>query len=230
MQRCTIYPPAGPRQPLQSPGEGILYELFRDKLGPAYRVVHSVRWDRLTRRGYRQPGEADFVIVHPERGVLVLEVKHSPRIRYAAAEGSWVLENLDGSREDTGDPFQQAMKSAQLLLERVRAVAATKPFSETYRINFAVWLTGTAWDFGRPTGLRDLDGQVLDRRDLADPESGLARIFRRLGGEEAPAPIADPAVAALLCLPEPGTCAGETPEVFGPFSQADMAIKTLTGA
>lgn len=44
------------------------------RLPDEWHVFHSVRWQSL-RNGRQGDGEADFVLVHRQRGILVLEVK-----------------------------------------------------------------------------------------------------------------------------------------------------------
>ena len=65
---------------------------FRD-LPEKYWVFYSVHWqDRLDNfRAYE--GEADFIIAHPDKGVIVLEVKGG-RIRYDADSGNWYSQSL----------------------------------------------------------------------------------------------------------------------------------------
>ena len=58
-----------------------------------------------------QAGEADFVILHPARGLLVLEVKGGePELR----GGSWYR-----GKKEIKDPFEQAKKSMHKLCKEV---------------------------------------------------------------------------------------------------------------
>ena len=59
----------------ESYAERRLYDLLAAQLPHDWIIFHSARWlSRDTRRGSRD-GEADFVIVDPDRGVLVLKAK-----------------------------------------------------------------------------------------------------------------------------------------------------------
>jgi hypothetical protein len=61
--------------------ERVVYEALRE-LPAGFVVLHSFPWLRPTRDLSGEPlreGEADFVILHPERGLLVLEVKGGSR-------------------------------------------------------------------------------------------------------------------------------------------------------
>ena len=65
------------RSDTQSPAERILYDAFRDNLPESYHVFHSVAWQARSGRYYERDGEADFIVIHPKRGILVIEAKAS---------------------------------------------------------------------------------------------------------------------------------------------------------
>ena len=55
-----------------SEGERLVYEAL-SKLNNEYVIFHSYRWlGELNQR--RSEGEADFVILHPKKGILSIEV------------------------------------------------------------------------------------------------------------------------------------------------------------
>ncbi|MCS0495584.1 NERD domain-containing protein [Ancylobacter sp. MQZ15Z-1] len=75
-------------------------------------VLHHVSWQ--SRRGGRQgDGEADFVVLHPKRGLLVLEVKGGG---IEIHEGRWSSINRRGERNDIKNPYEQATDSKHALL------------------------------------------------------------------------------------------------------------------
>lgn len=84
-----------------------VFTALREALPDDYHVIHGVRWvSRRRDRAY--DGEADFVLVHPQRGVMVLEVKGG-LIRYDAASGQWSTTPRGGSQPQLiRDPFLQA--------------------------------------------------------------------------------------------------------------------------
>ena len=86
-----------PMLPTDSAAERRLYEGFLEQLEDAYVVFHSVDWVLGGRRGTPEQGEADFVIAHPEDGLLVLEVKGGD-VRYDPERRRW------SQRGRTGDP------------------------------------------------------------------------------------------------------------------------------
>ncbi|MCB8953399.1 MAG: NERD domain-containing protein [Ardenticatenales bacterium] len=58
-----------------SQAEKTLYYLFSSHLPNDYMVFHSVAWQSRSEIYGTRDGEADFVIIHPRLGILVLDVK-----------------------------------------------------------------------------------------------------------------------------------------------------------
>ncbi len=93
--------------------ERVVYEALRG-LPTGFVVLHSFPWLRPRRDLAGEPlreGEADFVILHPARGLLVLEVKG----------GKPELTGRTWSRggKELRDPFEQARKSRYALLDAI---------------------------------------------------------------------------------------------------------------
>jgi hypothetical protein len=91
--------------------ERVVYEALRG-LPTGFVVLHSFPWLRPTRDLAGEPlreGEADFVILHPERGLLVLEVKGG---RPELTGRTW-----SRSGKAMRDPFDQARRSRYALLD-----------------------------------------------------------------------------------------------------------------
>lgn len=98
----------------KSHAERSLYDLFRDNLPNDYIVFHSVAWQARDLRSGAVDGEADFIIAHPERGLLVLEVKGG-RIRYDGPAGQWF-----SNETPIKDPFEQARGNKYSLLQKLK--------------------------------------------------------------------------------------------------------------
>lgn len=82
-------------------------------------VFYSVAW-QVRRPGQEaQDGEADFIVAHPEYGVMILEVKGG-RIRYDAREGQWYSLDRHDNEHPIKDPIQQARNSKGALLSKLR--------------------------------------------------------------------------------------------------------------
>lgn len=100
---------------VKSQGERKLYETLRDGLPYPYIVFHSVAWLARDLRSGAQDGEADFVVAHPERGVLVIEVKGGRRIVYDGPAGQWY-----SGEYAIKDPFEQARGNKHSLLAKLK--------------------------------------------------------------------------------------------------------------
>ncbi|MBA2557744.1 MAG: NERD domain-containing protein [Chloroflexi bacterium] len=92
-------------------------ERARTALPADYRVYPNVHWISRTRAGGpARDGETDLVIAHPERGLLIVEVKGGQISR--DAHGRW----YSGSHELDPTPFRQAATSKYAILGKLREV------------------------------------------------------------------------------------------------------------
>lgn len=75
---ARMIPSFGPH-PTDSPGEILLYDLLQTQLSDEFTVVHSLPWlcsaAKEIDSTFAPTGEIDFLVIHPELGVLALEVK-----------------------------------------------------------------------------------------------------------------------------------------------------------
>nr|WP_255602412.1 NERD domain-containing protein/DEAD/DEAH box helicase [Polymorphobacter megasporae] len=75
-------------------------------------MLHHVSWQ--SRRGGRQgDGEADFVVLHPRRGLVVIEVKGGG---IEVDHGRWMTTDRFGKRHGIRNPFEQATSSKHALV------------------------------------------------------------------------------------------------------------------
>jgi hypothetical protein len=102
-----------------SAAERRLYEGFLEQLEDAFVVYHSVDWVLAGRNGPIQ-GEADFVISHPEHGVLALEAKGGG-VSYDPATRRWTQSGHSGPHPLREDPFHQAKDEMHSLVEILEA-------------------------------------------------------------------------------------------------------------
>lgn len=73
-----------------------------------YRVYHRKTWYSFD--GGVREGEADLLLLHPELGMLVLEVKGG-RVAFDGRAGTWTSTGRDGSVHEIKDPFAQAQRN-----------------------------------------------------------------------------------------------------------------------
>ena len=107
---ATIYPEEQRYHAPESEAERQLYPLLAD-LPAEYTVFCNRQWHVRSKSGGRpKPAEADFLIAHPARGVLVVEVKGGV-IRRDPATDVWFSNDV---RLDP-DPFTQVHRTRYLL-------------------------------------------------------------------------------------------------------------------
>jgi hypothetical protein len=114
-------------------------------------------------------GEADFIVIVPGQGVLVIEAKSHQRIG-RLADGRWKLGN---NQPTTRSPFQQAseeMHSIRKYLEHKKIDLRSIP------VCYAVWFTAVRARTELPTSPEWHTWQVLDSEDL---RAGAARAVLR---------------------------------------------------
>lgn len=108
------------RQDPKRSAEVEIYDTLRLQLGARWIVFYSVAWLGKSRNGEGpQDGETDFIIAHPEYGILLLEVKGG-RIAYDGARRTWTTTDRDDFVHDI-HPFEQAVKCKYALLEMLKA-------------------------------------------------------------------------------------------------------------
>jgi len=168
----TFYPreasPSSPRSEIK----------VRDRLSTADNLVafHSVAWQ--SRRGGKQgDGEADFVVLAPDHGILVLEVKGGG---IEVVDGMWYSTGGDGICRSIKNPFDQAKDSKYALLNFLKAV---DPALTRYPIVHGVVFPDIEVD--QLLGLNAPREIVVDRVDLSRPVEAIERIFRHWGQNRA---------------------------------------------
>jgi hypothetical protein len=85
-------------------------------LSDEWTILHHVSWQ--SKRGGRQgDGEADFIILHPIKGVLVIEVKGGG---IDIEDGRWFTTDRHGNRHVIKNPYEQATASKHALIRWLR--------------------------------------------------------------------------------------------------------------
>jgi len=172
------YAPDGPRMipawpwPGASPAEVKMFHTLRKGLDRSYTVYHHITWQAPGRCGRVRDGEADFVIAHECRGILVIEVKGGTVCYDPRAESPWTSIDRYGNRHTIPDPFEQAKSSKYVLLD---ALEARLP-STCVTIGHAVAFPETErWQ--RFLGLDNKRRLTLFREDLAHIREWIEGVF-----------------------------------------------------
>lgn len=126
-------------------GERIIATELVRQLPESCLVYHSYPWLRLTRSDYSrkqflQPGETDFIVVDPEHGLLVIEVKGGT-IEYDPLSHEFFRVHDRGGREKIQNPFDQAARNLYALRDMILAHNCQRgqnflPFVHGYAVAF----------------------------------------------------------------------------------------------
>lgn len=168
--------PAAYHSPMKSSAEERVLAGLREALPAPYRLYPNVRW--LAKPEPDAPardGETDLLIVHPEHGLLVVEVKGGQIRR----DGSnrW----FSGKYELKPPPFEQAETSKHRLSEKFSSLPDWPAGPESLRAGHAVCFpdvsvraTNRRIDLGPDTDLRLL----MDYEDLQSADSARQAVER----------------------------------------------------
>ena len=152
--------------------ENIMFSAL-ESLPDEYFVVHSFRVNKIRTDNSLYEGEADFVIFHPQKGILCVEAK-ATRVRYEG--GTWCYG--DGRPMHSGGPVAQAQRAMYAVRDYMRD-HGMKDFVDRCKFLYAVWFPLVSDDYLRrmilpPELPREL---LLAEEALYDPGFYLDRIF-----------------------------------------------------
>lgn len=111
--------PAQVRSDRYRSAEVKVYDRLAALLGSDWTVFYSRPWLGLTPTGGERDGECDFVIVHPRRGFLAIEVKGGG-ISYDPELDEWTSRDRDNIRHRISNPVEQARKAKYELDKRLK--------------------------------------------------------------------------------------------------------------
>lgn len=158
-----------------SAAERQLFDLFKKHLGDDYSVFHGVVLQVPRKGGGINDREIDFLIAHPDYGLLTIEVKGG-LIRIDGAKGQWTSKDRYGEIHEIKDPFEQIRQACYDLNRSLQRNDALKGFD--YTTWYAVSLPDV--DVDEDLGLGAPRAIVLDRCDVHPDriEAAIKRIFQ----------------------------------------------------
>lgn len=148
-----------------SEGEKRIFEALQTKLSNDFYVFHSVRWISSDRN--RSQGEADFLVFHPQKGILIIEVKAG--IIEIDSNRTWYQTNRNTlTKKAIFDPEKQADESKFKFISLLR--------------NYQILVCHSVWfpsvDFGGqvlpPNYHKDM---LLDIKSLNNPQKAIDKAF-----------------------------------------------------
>ncbi|MDF1536641.1 MAG: NERD domain-containing protein [bacterium] len=115
----TPLPESVRNDPLRD-AEQAVYEAFASHAPDDSIIFYSVSWLGRPSPGQAPvDGETDFVVAHPDNGILVIEVKGG-KIKYDGATDQWYSIDGSGKEHRIDDPFDQVKKSKYALLSKIK--------------------------------------------------------------------------------------------------------------
>lgn len=115
--------------------ECIVYDALERQLDNSFHVFYSRPWLGTRPDGSEVEGEADFVVAHPELGVLCIEVKGGGIT--VDKDGQWRSKDRYGMTRKIKDPVKQARDSRYALREKLKQSPRWGPhrwLSDTYGV------------------------------------------------------------------------------------------------
>lgn len=184
---AKIYPEHLPESVLNDPkrkAEIIIYTALA-MLDARFTVFYSVSW-QARKEGTTRDGEADFVITHPDFGILILEVKGGG-VEYHSQTGKWFTVDREGTRFEIKDPVEQAKRSHYMLLEKLGDLPGWDK-NRFIHIGHAVCFphiyvpsTSLRWDIPRQI--------VIDHDDIGKMQEIVPQIFEYYASKEKRIPL-----------------------------------------
>jgi len=126
---ANMYPDILPQSVTSNMGRSAEVQVFnalRDGLPDDCDVFYSVGWHG--RKSATMDGEADFVIVDRNRGMMIIEVKGGIRVGRGASPDGWFTETHGGQVQKIKNPVEQARKNKYALLEKIKSLPGMDKF------------------------------------------------------------------------------------------------------
>jgi hypothetical protein len=119
---AVLWPKKLPRSILDDPrrkAEVRVYDRLAEVLDDSFHVFYSSPWLGTDRLGNEKDGECDFLIAHPEHGILAIEVKGGKEISFDPRDGQWRSMDHGGFVHKIKDPVAQARSAKHEILKRL---------------------------------------------------------------------------------------------------------------
>ena len=157
-----------------------VYEKLQSLTDP-YVIFYSSPWQKQNSYEGVKEGEADFVIAHPEKGFIVLEVKGGA-VTFSSDLNQWYSQDRAGVTHEIKDPVKQARSSHYFLVDEL----AKLPGWPQRKVNFwhAVCFPDCVKRQGQYFSLDLPNEQLLDSQDLIDIENSVDKLFRYCFGKD----------------------------------------------
>lgn len=179
----------------RSMAERKVFEAVKNRLSHDYTVFHSVVVSRrLGEDGPLRDSEVDFLVIHPDKGLIAIEVKGGG-IECDGDTGKWWSINRHGRRNQIKDPFAQIRENLYEIVRQIRQSPETK--MHEYPYHYAVWFPDVDLQKKGAGFVGRFADQVLDSGDLVNVVESMDRLFRHCLGRRSYKPPGEDGVTAL---------------------------------
>jgi hypothetical protein len=154
-----------------------VYGWLKEGLSDDFLVFHSVDYLYEPGRGLRE-GEIDFLIFHPYKGLIVLEVKGGKEI-YTDASGQWYSVSHRNETHSIHDPFEQGRSNLHNLFDRAKeqGIIPGERYLQFPR-GYAVLFPDTEALPNLPIPVHADRAIILDYTFQHDPQAAIDRVLK----------------------------------------------------
>jgi hypothetical protein len=176
---AKIYPERPPQSIIDDIKRRAELDVFAalKNLPDPYVIFYSTHWQDLDEDKGAREGEADFIIAHPNKGVIFLEVKGGG-ISFDAYKGQWYSQNRKGESIPIKDPVEQARKCHYKLVDELKRLPGWPEYS--VNIWHAVCFPDTMIGQGQSFKTDLPREQIIDHSDLANIRESVDSLFSNL--------------------------------------------------
>lgn len=151
--------------PKSPPGEKRLFSLMKDQLsGENWTILHSLG---IAKHATQMEGEADFLLVIPGKGILIIEVKSHLSVS-RDLNGFWILGN---DKPTQRSPFKQARGQVHSIRQYLRKVLPIG--GSSIPIASVVWFTEIEARKKLPQSVEWSSWELLDKSDLGNIKTAI---------------------------------------------------------
>ena len=179
---AKIYPKRPPQSIIGDPKRSAEMKVFQClmDLPDQYEIFYSIHWQDYSERTGFYEGEADFVIAHPEKGIIVLEVKGGA-IFYKSELDEWYSQDREGVYYEIKDPVEQGRKNHYEINKKIEHLPGWpyRKLNIWHAVCFPhIYLKNG--QFLKPDLPREA---IIDADDLNDISKTISRLFTHCFGD-----------------------------------------------
>ncbi len=169
----AIMIPEKPREFMPGSREDIMFAAL-EQLPDSYYVVHSFQINKIREDNSLYDSEADFVVFHPQKGILCIEAKATRASYY---HGEWYYGN--GDVMHSGGPFAQARRNMYAIRDYM-VEHDMQTIVDHCKFLHAVWFPFVSEQYIRQLNLpaEASPELILTEEALLDPEPYFERLFQ----------------------------------------------------